>query len=121
MFHAHVRTAHDAFHLIAEVNSYNLQTLRQHMRQSIREDGQVKISVRIDSSDQPAFARHTANWLPKLIAAGTQVEVVVATPCGDASADAEAAVTAMTAVPTAEDAKDTDGCRTDDRPYQRYS
>lgn len=80
MFHAHIRTAHDAFHLIAEVNSYNLQTLRQHMRQTIREDGQVKISVQIDSSDQPAFARHTANWLPKLIEAGTQVEVVVASP-----------------------------------------
>ena len=82
MFHAHIRTAHDAFHFIAEVNSYNLQTLRQHVRQSIREEGALSISVQIDSSDQRAFARHTAAWLPQLIETGTQVEVDVAPPAG---------------------------------------
>lgn len=78
MFHAHIRTPHDAFHFIAEVNPYNLQTLRQHVRQSLREDGALKISVLIDPPDQRAFARYTARWLPQLIEAGTQVEVDVA-------------------------------------------
>jgi hypothetical protein len=52
MFHARICTTHDAFHLIAEVNPYNLQTLRHHVRQSIREDGPLKISLQVDASDQ---------------------------------------------------------------------
>lgn len=75
MLHARIRTPHDAFHFIAEVNPYNLQTLRQHMRQSLREDGQLRISVAIDPADQPAFARYTARWLPQLIEAGMVVEM----------------------------------------------
>jgi hypothetical protein len=75
MFHARICTTHDAFHFIAEVNPYNLQTLRHHVRQSIREDGPLKISLQVDAPDQRAFVRYTARWLPGLIAAGTQVEM----------------------------------------------
>jgi hypothetical protein len=77
MLHARIRTTHDAFHFIAEVNAYNLQTLRQHVRQSLREDGQLTISMRIDPSDQRAFERYTAPWLPALIESGTPVELNV--------------------------------------------
>jgi hypothetical protein len=80
MLHAHIRTAHDAFHFIAEVNPYNLQTLRQHVNQSLREDGQLTISMQIDSADEAVFARHAARWLPALIEAGTAVELGVAPP-----------------------------------------
>lgn len=75
MLHARIRTLHDAFHFIAEVNPYNLQTLRQHVRQSLREDGPLRISVAIDPADEAAFARYTARWLPQLIEAGMVVEV----------------------------------------------
>jgi hypothetical protein len=75
MLHARIRTPHDAFHFIAEVNPYNLQTLRQHVRQSLREDGPLRISVAIDPADEAVFARYTARWLPQLIEAGTVVEV----------------------------------------------
>jgi len=85
MLHAHIRTPHDAFHFIAEVNPYNLQTLHQHVRQSLREEGQLQISVQIDSTDQSAFARYTARWLPQLIAAGTAVEVDVSPPAVEAA------------------------------------
>jgi hypothetical protein len=78
MLHARIRTPHDAFHFIAEVTPYNLQTLRQHVRQSLREDGQLTISMRIDPSDEIPFALATSNWLPALIAAGARVELDVA-------------------------------------------
>jgi hypothetical protein len=80
MLHAHIRTPHDAFHFIAEVNPYNLQTLRQHLRQSLREEGPLHVSLQIDPTDQSAFARYTARWLPQIIAAGNAVEVNVAPP-----------------------------------------
>jgi len=77
MLHARIRTGRDAFHFIAEVNAYNLQTLRQHVRQSLRESDDLALSMRIDRADQPAFERHTARWLPALIKAGTCVELNV--------------------------------------------
>ena len=73
MFHARICTSLDAFHLIAEVTPYNLQTLRQHVHQSIRENGPLTISLQIDPSDRRSFARHTAHWLPRLIATGSTV------------------------------------------------
>jgi hypothetical protein len=75
MFHARICTAHDAFHIIAEVNPYNLQTLRHHLRQSMREGDHVKLSLQIDPSDRRNFDRFTARWLPGLIASGTEVEM----------------------------------------------
>jgi hypothetical protein len=80
MLHARIGTQSDAFHFIAEVNPYNVQTLRQHVRQSLRDDAQLKVSVAIDLADQPAFGRLTARWLPQLIEAGAVVEVQVSSP-----------------------------------------
>ena len=73
MFHARICTPHDAFHFIAEVTPYNLQTFRQHIRQSMREDGPLTISLQIDPDDRRRFARQTSGWLPRLIASGTKV------------------------------------------------
>jgi hypothetical protein len=75
MLHARIRTADDAFHFIAEVNSYNLQTLRQHLRQSLREGAQVQLSLHVDAPDELEFARYTAGWLPELIEAGIVVDM----------------------------------------------
>jgi hypothetical protein len=81
MLHAEIRSGRDAFHFIGEVSGYNLQTLREHVRQTAREDGAVHLRVNIDPDDQLAFRRYTGKWLPRLAAAGTTVEVnVTATP-----------------------------------------
>lgn len=75
MLHAQIRTPHDAFHFIGEVNSYNVQTLHQHLRQTIREGAQVKLSLLIDARDEVEFARYSARWLPELIESGITVEM----------------------------------------------
>lgn len=75
MFHARICTPNDAFHFIAEVSPYNLQTLRYHVRQTLREGGQVKLSLQIDPPDERNFVRYTARWLPHLIASGTEVDM----------------------------------------------
>jgi len=77
MLHARIRTGRDAFHFIGEVNAYNLQTLRQHVQQSLRECTDLTLSMRIDLPDQRAFERYTAAWLPALIEGGTAVELRV--------------------------------------------
>jgi hypothetical protein len=79
MIHAQIRTAHDAMHFFAEVNPYNLQTLRQHVKQRLHDDGPLTISLQIDPSDERAFTRYTSSWLPALIEAGTAVELDIAT------------------------------------------
>jgi hypothetical protein len=89
MFHARIRSPYDAFHFIGEVTPYNMQTLRQHVRQSLREHGRLTISLELDSRDEPAFAHYTARWLPQLFDAGTEVEVEVAAPAGHPPAGAQ--------------------------------
>ena len=85
MLHAHIRTPHDAFHFIAQVNSYNLQTLRQHLRQTIREGAHVELSLLVDACDEIDFARYSAPWLPALIEAGITVEMDIAPEAKDHS------------------------------------
>ena len=77
MLHAHIRTPHEAFHFIGEATPYNLQTLHQHVRQSMREDGDLELRVELDESDEAAFARSAGRWLPQVIAAGAAVRLDV--------------------------------------------
>ncbi len=77
MLHAVIRSGRDALHFIAEVNGYNLQTLRQHVRQTSREDGPVHLRVEIDADDQAAFVHYANRWLRGLSQRGTAVEVEV--------------------------------------------
>lgn len=80
MLYAEIRTSRDAFHFIGEVSGYNMQTLQQHVRQSVREEGGVRIRLEIQPEDRNAFTRHTRRWLSRLENAGVPVEVVVVQP-----------------------------------------
>ncbi len=75
MLHVRIRTPHDAFHFFGEVSPYNLQTVRQHVRQSLRESGRLTVSLQIDPSDEPLFARFVPAWLRQLGDNGTAVEI----------------------------------------------
>ncbi len=77
MLHAVIRSNRDALHFFGEVSGYNLQTLRQYVRQSTRDVGPLQIRLEIEPHDQPAFAKHTASWLTALTNAGAVVEVEV--------------------------------------------
>ena len=77
MLQAVIRSSRDAMHFFAEVNGYNLQILRQHVRQTSREDGPVHLRVEIDPHDQAAFVHYTTRLLRALSQRGTAVEVEV--------------------------------------------
>jgi hypothetical protein len=77
MLHAVIRSTHDALHFFGEVTPYNLQTLRDHVTQSTREDDPIHLRVEIARSDRPAFARYTEKWLPALKQTGATVEIAV--------------------------------------------
>ena len=77
MLHAVIRTDRDALHFFGEVSDYNLQTLRQYVRQSTQDCGPLNVRVEIEPSDRPAFAKLTAKWLSALVSRGTVVEVEV--------------------------------------------
>jgi len=75
MLHAVIQTDNDAFHFFGEVNGYNMQTLRQHVCQTMREVGSVRLLVRIDPTDREAFKTLGRKWLSNV--SETIVEVSV--------------------------------------------
>jgi hypothetical protein len=75
MLHAVIQTDSDAFHFFGEVNGYNMQTLHQHVCQTMREVGSVRLLLRIDPADQEVFKALGPKWLSNV--AGTIVEVSV--------------------------------------------
>lgn len=79
MLHAVIRTDSDAFHFFGEVNGYNLQTLRQHVHQTVRESGPIRLQLKIDPKDQLSFHTAMRNWLSQLQDSGTVIEVSVRT------------------------------------------
>lgn len=80
MLYAVIRSGRDAFHFFGEVSGYNLQTLRQHVRQTLKEDADVHLRVELGADDHEPFTRHTRRWLPNLADAGVSIEVI--TPDG---------------------------------------
>jgi len=77
MLHAVIRSENDTFHFFGEVSGYNLQTLRDHVRETTRDVGPVHLRVEIDHDDQKVFRRYTGKWLPHLADAGATVEIEV--------------------------------------------
>jgi hypothetical protein len=75
MFHAVVRSAHDALHFIAEIDGYNLETLQQHVREAVKESGSAELYVEVDSPEQAGWELKTRRWLSKLSRTGVQVRV----------------------------------------------
>jgi hypothetical protein len=77
MLHAVIRSDRDALHFFGEVSGYNLQTLRQYVRQSVRDGGPLQVRLEIETDDQTDFVKHTQRWLPTIVDAGAMVEVEV--------------------------------------------
>ncbi|HVN83349.1 MAG TPA: hypothetical protein VMW17_00750 [Candidatus Binatia bacterium] len=77
MLHAEIRTDRDAFHFFGEVNGYNLETLRQHVRETALESGTVHLRLEIDRADASAFNGSAAGWLSRLADRGAFIEINV--------------------------------------------
>lgn len=77
MLHAVIRSGRDALHFFGEVSPYNLQTLRDHVRQTARESDAMHLRFEIARSDRQTFAHYTERWLPALRQSGATVEVAV--------------------------------------------
>jgi hypothetical protein len=80
MLHAVIRSGREALHFFGEVNPYNLQTLRDHVRQSVREHQPVQVRVEIDPRDRLAFDQLASKWLLSVQGSGAAVEIAVAQP-----------------------------------------
>jgi len=77
MLHAVIRSEDTAFHFSAEVDSYNLQMLLQHIRHATSRGRRVQLQIEIDREDELAFAKHTRRWLRGMRAAGGELKVAV--------------------------------------------
>jgi hypothetical protein len=75
MMHATVRSQRGALHFIGEVNPYNLEVLRQYLRDTSREEGGVSLRIAVDADDQQAFAEQARRWLAGLGRLGVAVEL----------------------------------------------
>ncbi len=77
MLHAVIQSGEQAVHFYGEVNGYNLQTLREFVRDSDVGSPGVRLSLKIDPEDQGVFNAHSRRWLQRLSGAGTPVDVHV--------------------------------------------
>ena len=82
MFHAVVRSGHDALHFIAEIDGYNIQTLQQYMRGAVRERESPELFVQVDSPEQGRWEKATRRWLSRLSSSGVRVQVETVTAEG---------------------------------------
>ena len=77
MLHAVIRWEHDALHFFGDVTSYNLQTLRLHVRDRARNGGVPAVRFEVDAEDRPRFVKHMSSWLAELRGVASPLEVVV--------------------------------------------
>jgi hypothetical protein len=77
MLHATIRKGRGTFHFFGEVDGYSLQTLREHVQQTRRGKGAVRLLLEIDDDDKTAFAKCTGGWLPEVVHSGVAVDVQV--------------------------------------------
>ncbi|HVM95411.1 MAG TPA: hypothetical protein VMT89_03430 [Candidatus Acidoferrales bacterium] len=77
MLHAEIRWSGDALHFVGEADGYNLQTLRHHMMEALREKGPVAVNIELSERDLPLFERQTRGWMSQLKEHGARVVVTV--------------------------------------------
>ncbi len=79
MLHAMIRSEVNTLHFSSEVNRQNLQTLKQYIRETAREEGPVHLSIQLDHSDEEQpFRQQTRRWLEARAIHGGGFEAVVA-------------------------------------------
>ena len=78
MLHAVIQSGEQAVHFYGEVNGYNLQALREFVRDSTHaESDGMRLLLRIDPDDRSTFDFHSRRWLQRLSGAGMPVDVHV--------------------------------------------
>lgn len=80
MLYAVIRCGSESLHFLGKVSAYNIQTLRNHARQSTETVDALQLLFEIAPADQQAFVRCTKNWLSHLRRCGAKVEVKVMRP-----------------------------------------
>jgi uncharacterized protein (DUF2267 family) len=82
MLHATIRSHGEALHFIAELDHYNLQTLRQHLQGALADRGSAELHVRIDADQRRDWEKRTQRWLSRLVQAGVPIHVEAVAPPG---------------------------------------
>jgi hypothetical protein len=80
MFHAVIRDQGGALHLIADVDPYNLETLRQHVAQSMREAPPVHLRIDVQQDQHQALDARLRRWVKRITRSGAEVEIVASHP-----------------------------------------
>jgi hypothetical protein len=73
MMYAVIRAGGEALHFIAELNPYNLQTLRDYARGIARDRGPAELRISFDATDEIALRQLGERWLPRLAASGVSL------------------------------------------------
>lgn len=80
MLYATVRSGREALHFVAEVTPYNVQTLQQHVRGTLRDRGRGDVLILLDPSDAQAWNCYAHCWLSRLTDTGVPVRVQIVEP-----------------------------------------
>ena len=96
MLYAVIRSRNEALHFIAELNPYNLETLRDYARGTSRECGSTDLKIAVPAADQKTLRRYTRGWRSRLNKAGVSVSIECA---DDGIADADVPATAVNGTP----------------------
>ena len=75
MLYAVIRSRNEALHFIAELNPYNLETLRDYARGTSRECGSTDLKIAVPAADQKTLRRYTRGWRSRLNKAGVSVSI----------------------------------------------
>jgi hypothetical protein len=75
MFHAVIRSGGSVLHLFAELDPYNLETLRQHVAGALRENPPVHVAIGVDAHEREELKGRLRCWARRLEGRGAAVEI----------------------------------------------
>jgi hypothetical protein len=75
MFHAVVRTRGSVLHLLAELDPYDLETLRQHIVLALRENPPVHVAIGVEAHEPEELQGRLRRWARRLEGSGAAVEI----------------------------------------------
>jgi hypothetical protein len=76
MFHAVIHARQSSLHLVAETDPYNLETLRQHVVDAVRQSEPVRLHIDVHPEQRDELVGRIRKWVKRIEEAGAQVEVV---------------------------------------------
>jgi len=75
MFHAIIRSRGSVLHLLAEVDAYSLESLRQHVASAMREEPPVHVVIDVDAPEHDEVSGRLRRWAKRLESAGAAVDI----------------------------------------------